>query len=203
MISLPTPTSSEYINIGRPLTPIAQNDSWVERLQEETLVRDATPRTPPAPVTNQVLNDDNYMETTPSPKASPVFQWLSKGLRPSVSMSTIPEEDSQHSSSVARQVFPEENPSATVPESEAKAAEDIPAASADEEKEEDREVIPLASETVVQEEEDVIVPAPPILEAMDVEANEAATTITTEANDDVMAEDTVEPEVNAAHEDNV
>ena len=47
---------------------------------------------------------------------------------PSVSMSTIPEEDSQQSSSVAHQVFTEENPFATVPESEAKAAEDIPAA---------------------------------------------------------------------------
>ena len=47
-------------------------------------------------------------------------------------MFTIPEEDSQQSSSVARQVFPEENPSVTVQASEAKAAEEIPAASADE-----------------------------------------------------------------------
>ena len=49
----------------------------------------------------------------------------------------------------------------------------------------------------------MIVPDPPVLEAMDVESNEAATTITTEANDNVMAEDNVEPEVNAATEDNV
>ena len=62
-----------------------------------------------------------------------MFQRLRKGLKPPVSMSTIPEEDSQQSSSVARQVFPEENPSVTVPESEAKAVEDILAASAKEE----------------------------------------------------------------------
>ena len=54
-------------------------------------------------------------------------------------MSTIPEEDSQQSSSVARQVFLEENPSVMVPKSEAKAAEDIPAASTDEEERERRE----------------------------------------------------------------
>ena len=131
MVSSPAPTSSEYISIGRPLTPIAQDDSWVERQQVDTPVQDETPRTPPAQVTYPVLDDDNYMETTSSPKASPAFHRLRKGLRPSISMSTILEEDSQQSSLVARQVFPEDNPFVTVPVSEAKVAEDIPAASDD------------------------------------------------------------------------
>ena len=43
LVSSPAPTSSEYISICRPLTPIAQDDSWAERPQEETPVRDATP----------------------------------------------------------------------------------------------------------------------------------------------------------------
>ena len=47
-------------------------------------------------------------------------------------MFTIPEEDSQQSSSVARQVFPEENPSVTVQAFKGKAAEDIPATSTEE-----------------------------------------------------------------------
>lgn len=64
-------------------------------------------------------------------------------------MLSIPEEDVQPTSSVARQVFPDAIPSETAHESEAKAAEDIPAASADEDKEDDQEVIPPASETVV------------------------------------------------------
>ena len=114
-------------------------------------------------------------------------------------MSSIPEEDVQHTSSVARQVFPEAIPSVTASESEAKDAEDIPAASADEEREEERDGIPPANDHVVQEE-DVIVPDPPVHEAMEVEANEAATTVTTEANDVVMAEDHVAPEDNVVPE---
>ena len=62
-------------------------------------------------------------------------------------MSTIPEEDSQQTSSVARQVFPEENLSVTVPKSEAKAVEDTAVASATEpqethEEEEERVATP-------------------------------------------------------------
>ena len=44
----------------------------------------------------------------------------------------------------------------------------------------------------------VIMLDPPVVEEMEVENNEAATTNTTEANDTVMAEDNVEPEANAA-----
>ena len=129
-----------------------------------------------------------------------MFQCLRKGLRPSVSMSTIPEEDSQQSSSVARQVFPEENPSATVPESEAKAAEDIPAASADEEEEErreDRVATPPAPDQVILEENE-IVQDPRDVDHMEVENIEAATN-TAEANDPVLVEDHVEPEANGVN----
>ena len=148
-----------------------------------------------------MVNDNNYMETTPSPKASPVYQRLRKGLRPSVSMSTIPEEDSHQSSSVARQVFPEENPSATVPESEAKAAEDIPAASADEEtRREERVATPPVPDQVILEE-NVTVQYPPVIDHMEVENVETATN-TPEANDHVLAEDRVEPEANAVPEAN-
>ena len=35
-VSLPAPTRSELISIGRPLTPIAQDDSWAERQQQDT-----------------------------------------------------------------------------------------------------------------------------------------------------------------------
>ena len=138
LVSSPAPTSSEYISIGHPLMPVAQDDSWAECQQEPTPVQDETPRTPPAQVTSSVLDDDNYMETTPSPKAPPAFRRLRKGLRPQVSMSSIPEEEVQHTSSVARQVFPKATPSASASESEAKTAEDIPAASAEEEKEEEK-----------------------------------------------------------------
>nr|XP_020159594.1 uncharacterized protein LOC109744859 [Aegilops tauschii subsp. strangulata] len=116
-------------------------------------------------------------------------------------MSSIPQEDVQHTSSLARQVFPEVIPSESAHESEAKTAEDILVASADEEREEERDVIPLASDPVVQEE-GVIVPDPHVHEAMEVEANEAATTNTTKANDTVMVDDNVEPEVNAATAEN-
>lgn len=159
--------SSELISIGRPLTPVAQDDLWVEQQQQDTRMQDETPRTPPAQATTSVLDDDNYMEqTTPSPKASQAFRRLRKGLRPQVSMTSIPEEDVQHHSSVARQVFPEATPSASSSESEAKAAEDIPAASAEEEKEEekedDREAIPPTSDPVIQE--NLIVPNPLVVE---------------------------------------
>ena len=57
-------------------------------------------------------------------------------------MSSIPEEDVQQQSSVARQVFPDAIPSSSAQESEAKVAEDIPAASVVEVQEENREAIP-------------------------------------------------------------
>ena len=83
LVSWPAPTSSELICIGRPLTPIAQDDSWAERPQQDTLVHDETPRNPPPQVTTPVLDDDNYMvQTTPSPKALPALRRLRKGLRP-------------------------------------------------------------------------------------------------------------------------
>ena len=178
------------------MTPIAQDDSWAKRQQEDTPVQDETPHTPSAQVTYPVLDDDNYMETTPSPKASPAFRRIRKGLKPSVSMSTIPEEDSQQSNSVAHQVFLEENASATVQASEANATEDIPSALVEEERrEEEREATPPATDQVILEE-NAIVSDPPVVDQMEVENTEAATNNATEANDPVMAEDNVEPEAN-------
>ena len=111
-------------------------------------------------------------------------------------MSTIPEEDSQQSSSVARQVFPDANPSAIAQESEAKAAEDIPTASVEEERrEEEREAKPPTTNQVILEE-NVIVPDPPVVEQMEIENTEAATNNATEANDPLMVEDNVEPKAN-------
>lgn len=130
MVSSPIRTNSETISIGRPLTPISQDASWADRPQPATPVQDSpsTPHPSPPQGPSPIVNDDNYMENTPSPKASPVYQRLRKGQRPSVSMTTITEEDSHQSSSVARQVFSEDNPSVTVPASEANALEEIPAA---------------------------------------------------------------------------
>ena len=107
-------------------------------------------------------------------------------------MSSIPKENVQPTSSVARQPFLDASPSETAHESKAKDVEDIPPASADEDKEDDQKVIPPASETVMLEEE--------VIESMEVETNVAATTNTTEANDTVMAEDNVEPEANVVPE---
>ena len=96
MVSSPVLTNSELISIGRPLTPISQDASWADRPQPATPSQDSpsTPHPPPVQATSPLVNDDNYMETTPSPKPSPVFQRLRKGLEPSVSMTTITEEDS-------------------------------------------------------------------------------------------------------------
>ena len=146
-----------------------------------------------------MVNDDNYMETTPSPKASPVFQQLRKGLKPSVSMTTIPEEDSNQSSSVARQVFPEENPSVTVPVPEATTSEEIPAAAADERQEEHVATPPTNQEVVLEEK--VSVPDPPATQ-VEVENTEAATNNATEANDVVMTEANVAPQDNTVNEAN-
>ena len=64
-------------------------------------------------------------------------------------MTTITEEGSNLSSSVARQVFCEDNPSVTVPVSEANAAEDPPAASAGVTQEEERVATPPATQQEV------------------------------------------------------
>ena len=53
-------------------------------------------------------------------------------------MSSIPEEEVQHNSSVAHQVFPVATPSASASEYEAKTVDDIPTTSA-KDKEEDQE----------------------------------------------------------------
>ena len=107
-VSSPVLTNNKLISIGRPLMPISQDATWVDRPQPATPSQDSpsTPCPSPAQVTSSLVNDDNYMEITPSPKASPVFQRLRKGLKPSVSMTTITEEDSNQSNLVARQVFP-------------------------------------------------------------------------------------------------
>ena len=153
-VSLPAPTSSELISIGGPTTLITQDVFWEEQHPNSSL-HEVIPCTPPSHVTTLVLETlqttpEDMEKTTPSPQASPSFRRLRRGPRSTVSMSSIPEEGVQNTSSVARQVFPEAIPSVTAQESEAKAAEDIPAASADEEKEEECEVIPLASDPVVQ-----------------------------------------------------
>src|SRR5215216_3003724 len=101
-VSSPAPTSSEQVSIGHPLTPFTQ---------------DEIPRTPPAQLTSQVLDDDYMEQTTPSPKASPSFRRLRKGLSPQVSMSSIPEEDVQNNSSLEHKVFPKATPSVSASES--------------------------------------------------------------------------------------
>lgn len=59
--------NSELISIGHPLTPIAQDDSWADRPQEDTPIHEDTPKTPTPQVTTPVLEDDSYMvQTTPS-----------------------------------------------------------------------------------------------------------------------------------------
>ena len=125
--------NNELISIGRPLTPIAQDDSWADHPQDSPRQAE-TPATPPTQVTTLVLEDDDFeAQPTPSPQASPAFRRLRKGPRPQVTLSSVPEGEEHQS--VSRQVFPKASPTANIPESEAKAAEDIPAASADEQEE--------------------------------------------------------------------
>ena len=130
-----------------------------------------------------------------------MFKWLRKGLSPSVSMKSITEEDSNQSSSEARQVFPEDNPSVTVPVSEANATEEISAASTDDRQEEERAATPPTNQEEVVIEENVSVPDPPASQ-VEVENPEAPTNNTTGANDVVMTEDNVAPTVNTVHEAN-
>ena len=136
MVSSPVRTNSELINIGRPLTPIAQDDSWADRPQEQD--SPSTPQqqqqaTPPV----QEEDEDFQAQRTPSPNLKPALRRLRKGQRPQVPLSSVPEGEVQRSP-VARQVFSEPAPTVNVSESEAHAAEDNPATSADEERQEER-----------------------------------------------------------------
>ena len=67
-------------------------------------------------------------------------------------MTTITEEGSNLSSSMARQVFSEDTPSVTVLVSEANVAEDPPAASAGATQEEEHVATPPATQEEVHEE---------------------------------------------------
>lgn len=134
MVSSPILMNSKLISIGRPLTPIAQDDSWANHPQDSPR-EEESPSTPPTQVTTPVLDDDDFeAQPTPSPQASPVFHRLRKGPRPQVTLSSVLEGE-EHHHSVSRQVFPEATPTVNISESEAKAAEDIQAASADEQEE--------------------------------------------------------------------
>ena len=120
VVSSPVRTNSEIISIGRPLTPIAQDASWADNLQQQD--SPSTPQQQQVTSSMQVEEDEGL--PTPSPKASPVLQRLRKGPRPQVPLSSVPEGEVHHQS-VARQVFPDATPTVTVSESEAKVAEEI------------------------------------------------------------------------------
>ena len=114
-------------------------------------------------------------------------------------MTTITEEDSHQSSSVARQVFPEDNPSVTVPVHEANASEEIPTAAADDRQEEPVTTPPTNQEVVLKE--NVSVPYPPATQ-VEVENTEAATHNATEANEVIMADANVAPHATTMNEAN-
>ena len=102
--------NSELISICRPLTPIAQDDSWDDHPQDSPR-QEESPRTPPTQVTTPVLDDEDFVaQTTPSPQASPAFRRLRKGPRPQVTLSSVLEGEEHQS--VSRQVFPEASPTA-------------------------------------------------------------------------------------------
>ena len=61
--ALPQLETSELISIGRPLTPMAQDESWADRPQEE---------------------EDLEAQPTLTPKASSAFRRVRKGPRPQV-----------------------------------------------------------------------------------------------------------------------
>ena len=97
MVSSPVLMNNELISIGRPLTPIAQDDSWADRPQDSP--RQESPSTPPPQATTLVLEDDGFVvQPTPSPKASPTLRRLRKGPRPQVTLSSVPEGEEQHNS---------------------------------------------------------------------------------------------------------
>ena len=82
LVSSPVLTNSELISIGRPLTPIAQDDSWADHPQDSPR-QEESPSTPPPQVTTPVLEDNDFVaQPTPSSQASPVFRRLRKGPRP-------------------------------------------------------------------------------------------------------------------------
>src|SRR3954471_10796448 len=76
LVSSPVLTNSELINIGRPLTPIAQDASWADHPQQQD-----SPSTPHQQVTPVVQEEEDDFEAqpTPSPKASPALRRLRKG----------------------------------------------------------------------------------------------------------------------------
>ena len=60
VVSSPVLTNNELISIGRPLTPIAQDDSWADHPQDSPRQAE-TPTTPPTQVTTPVLEDDDFV----------------------------------------------------------------------------------------------------------------------------------------------
>ena len=90
LVSSPVLTNSELISIGRPLTPIAQDDSWADHPQESPRAEE-TPVPPPPQVTTPVIDSEDFeAHPTPSPQASPAFRRLRKGPRPQVTLSSVP-----------------------------------------------------------------------------------------------------------------
>ena len=67
--ALPQLETSELISIGRPLTLMAQDESWADRPQEE---------------------EEFEVQPTPTPQASSAFRRLRKGPRPQVQSAEIP-----------------------------------------------------------------------------------------------------------------
>ena len=89
VVSSPVLTNSELISIGRPLTPIAQDDSWADHPQDSHR-QEETPTTPPTQVTTSVLEDNDFVaQPTPSPKASPTLRRLRKGPRPQDALPSV------------------------------------------------------------------------------------------------------------------
>ena len=77
-VSSPVLTNNKLISIGRPLTPIAQDDSWADHPQESPC-QEETPVTPPTQVTTPVIEDEDFVaQPTPSPQASPAFRKASQ-----------------------------------------------------------------------------------------------------------------------------
>ena len=96
-------------------------------------------------------------------------------------------------------MFPKATPTVNVSESEAHAAEDILTASAEENEEEVRVPTPPAIEEEAVPDVNVPVPDPPVHQE-EVENIKAATTNDNEADDVVMADANVAPEVNVVPE---
>lgn len=83
--ALPQYEHSELINIGRPLTPIAQDASWADHPQEE---------------------EDFEAQPTPTPQASSAFRRLRKGPRPQVYAEDIPAASAEENEEVPQDPTP-------------------------------------------------------------------------------------------------